>query len=125
MIQEEHSRVVKRLRRLSYILDESIVIPGINYRIGLDPILGLLPGGGDLACAVISSYIVYAAAQLGVPKFLLARMVKNIAIDTLVGSIPLIGDLFDVMWKANVKNVDLLEEYLLKEQSRTSFANRE
>lgn len=116
MTPEEQTRIIKHLRRLSFILDEAILIPGINYRIGLDPILGLLPGGGDLVSAVISSYIIFVAAKLGAPKSLLAQMVKNLAIDTVAGSIPLIGDLFDVMWKANVKNVNLLEEFLQQKQ---------
>jgi hypothetical protein len=103
---------LQRLRRLSNLLDSAIPIPGTPYSIGLDPILGLLPAGGDLLGGVISAYIVFAAAQLGLPKETLVRMVLNIVLDTVVGTVPVLGDLFDVVWKANTKNMDLLEGHL-------------
>lgn len=88
-------------------------MPGTNTRIGLDPILGLLPGIGDFLAAVLSSYIVVAAARLGAPRPVLARMLINLGVDTLVGVVPLLGDLFDVGWKANMRNAALLNGYVM------------
>ncbi|HIK27534.1 MAG: DUF4112 domain-containing protein [Oscillatoriaceae bacterium SKW80] len=110
--KESQIATVQRLRKLSHILDNAIPIPGTPYRIGIDPILGILPAGGDIAAAFISGYIIYSAMRLGLPKETLLRMVTNILIDVLIGSIPLLGDVIDVMWKANVKNVELLESHL-------------
>ncbi|MCL1469704.1 DUF4112 domain-containing protein [Argonema antarcticum] len=103
---------LKRLRSISYLLDNAIPIPGTNYRVGIDPILGLIPGGGDTISAFLSAYIVLESAQLGVPREALLRMVYNILLDTMLGSVPVLGDLFDASWKANVKNISLLESHL-------------
>ncbi len=103
---------LERLRSLSYLLDEAIEIPGTSYRIGIDPIIGLLPGAGDYLTAAFSAYIILESAKMGVPKATLSRMLLNIVIDTLVGSIPMLGDLFDATWKGNSKNMELLETYL-------------
>ena len=101
-----------RLRRLSGLLDNAIAIPGTKFRFGLDPILGLLPGGGDTITGGISAYIVVEAARMGVPREVLGKMVGNILIDSFAGTIPVIGDLFDVGWKSNVKNIELLEKHI-------------
>lgn len=101
-----------RLRGLSRVLDNAIAIPGIGYRIGLDPLIGLLPGGGDLMAGLISIYIVVEAARLGVPAATLGRMGLNILTEVVMGSIPMLGDLFDVVWKANARNVGLLEQHI-------------
>ena len=103
---------LERLRKLSNLLDNAIPIPGTPYSIGLDAILGLLPAGGDILGGAISAYIVFASARLGLPKETLVRMVLNIVFDTVVGTVPVMGDLFDVAWKANSKNMDLLETHL-------------
>lgn len=100
-----------RLRRLSHLLDNAIPIPGTNYRFGLDPLLGLIPGGGDTVTAFFSAYIVLEAALMGLPRETLMRMFFNIIFDTVVGSVPIMGDIFDVTWKANSRNVALLEEH--------------
>jgi len=100
---------VGRLRRLSYLLDNSIPIPGTPFRIGLDSIIGLVPGIGDFVGGAFSLYIILEAARLGAPRSLLARMGWNVAIDVLVGTVPLLGDLFDAGWKANMRNLALLE----------------
>ncbi|AFZ37450.1 hypothetical protein Sta7437_3968 [Stanieria cyanosphaera PCC 7437] len=101
-----------RLRRLSQLLDNAIGIPGTKYRIGLDPILGLLPGGGDTVTGALGAYIVVEAARMGLPKAVLWQMVGNILLDSVAGSVPVVGDLFDIGWKANVKNIALLESHL-------------
>jgi hypothetical protein len=95
------------------LLDSSISIPGTKWKIGLDPILGLIPGAGDMIGAVLSGYIVLEAVRAEVPTFTLARMLVNVGIDTLVGSIPALGDIFDAAWKSNVMNVALLERHLI------------
>ena len=101
----------KRLRRLAWFLDNSIRLPG-GFRIGLDGVIGLLPGIGDLVAALLSSYIVIEAARMRVGGSVLMRMVGNIALEVGIGVIPLVGDLFDFVFKANTRNVKLLETYL-------------
>lgn len=101
-----------RLRRVSKILDNAIAIPGTKISFGLDPILGLIPGGGDTITGGIAAYIVVEAARMGVPREILGKMVGNILIDSFAGTVPVVGDLFDLGWKANVKNLELLEKHL-------------
>jgi hypothetical protein len=105
-------KTLKRLRSLSHLLDSAIRIPGTPFRFGLDPILGLLPAGGDIAGALLSAYIIFSAAQLGVPRKSLVQMVSNILLETLIGTVPIVGDLFDATWKANVRNMEVLETHL-------------
>jgi hypothetical protein len=100
------------VRALAKLLDEAIRLPGTNIRVGLDAVLGLIPGAGDVAGALLSAVVLVRAAGLGAPSPVLARMVGNVAIDALVGAVPLLGDLFDIGWKANTRNVRLLERYL-------------
>jgi hypothetical protein len=97
------------LRRLGWILDRSIPIGG--YRIGLDPLLGLLPGVGDTIMAAAATVIIYDAARLGLPVHVLARMVGNVLIDTVVGAVPVLGDFFDFAWQANARNLRLVERH--------------
>jgi hypothetical protein len=101
-----------RLRRIAWILDDLVRVPGTSRRFGLDPVLGLLPGGGDIAGGALSAWIVVQAARLGAPSPVLMRMGWNIVVDTVLGAVPLIGDLFDASWKANRRNVALLERHL-------------
>ena len=98
-----HAPRLKRMRQLSQLLDGAIVIPGTKRRIGIDPVLGLIPGGGDTISAALSAYIIIEAAQMGLPRAALMRMVTNIAIDTVVGAVPVFGDIFDVFSKANLR----------------------
>lgn len=105
------TRRIRRLRRLATLMDAAVTIPGIKVRIGWDAVLGLVPGGGDALSAVISSYIVAEAARLGVPRPILLRMMLNIAIDFGLGCVPIAGDWFDVVWRANLMNVDLIDRH--------------
>jgi hypothetical protein len=105
----DSQRRLQRLRRLSWVLDRSIPIG--RWRIGLDPIIGILPGAGDWIGAVLSLYVVYESARLGAPAHLLARMGGNILVEALVGTIPLLGDLFDFAWQANSRNLALIESH--------------
>jgi hypothetical protein len=104
--------VLRRIRRLSILLDSSITIPGTKFKIGLDPLIGLLPGAGDLVTTGLACYIVIEAHRLGAPASILLRMIGNVAIDALVGAIPVLGDIFDFAWKCNVRNMRLLEKFL-------------
>ena len=103
---------LERLRRITWWMDEGIRIPGIGIRIGLDPIIGLIPGFGDAAGAILAGSIVVEAARTGISRFTLMRMAGNIALDAAIGAVPVIGDLFDAGWKANTKNLALLERHL-------------
>lgn len=96
--------------QLSWLLDSSIRLPG-GFRIGLDGIIGLIPGVGDIVGGTLSAWVIYQANKLGAPKSLQLRMIFNILVDTLLGAIPVVGDLFDFMWKANSRNLALLERY--------------
>jgi hypothetical protein len=102
----------KRVRVLAKLLDNSIAIPGTGWKIGLDPIVGLIPGIGDLIGAVLSGYIILEAARAEASAFTLMRMVTNVGIDTLLGAVPALGDVFDAAWKSNTRNVALLERHL-------------
>jgi hypothetical protein len=103
---------LERVRRLVDLLDTAFTIPGTNFRFGLDAIVGLIPGAGDLATSAVALYIVIEAQKLGAPGSAIARMIINIAIDFLVGAIPILGDIFDTFWKANVRNLRILERAL-------------
>lgn len=92
--------------------DAGIRIPGTRITIGLDPLIGLVPGLGDLIGAGVALWVVLEAADLGASGFVLLRMLLNVAIDTLGGALPVAGDIFDALWKANLKNVRLLERHL-------------
>lgn len=105
---------LQRTRTVTHILDESVRVPGTNVRIGVDPVLGVLPISGDIAAALLSLYIVLEAARYGVPPRTLALMVLNIAVDIVSGSIPVLGTAFDTVWKANIRNVELLEAQIEK-----------
>jgi Domain of unknown function (DUF4112) len=103
---------VSHVRQLARLLDAAVRIPGTDVRLGLDAVLGLIPGAGDIAGGILSAFIVLHAARLGAPRSVLTRMVMNVVIDTVVGSVPVLGDVFDVGWKSNMRNVALLERYV-------------
>lgn len=103
---------LNQLRLIARVWDDLIRIPVIGRRVGLDAVVGLVPGVGDAAAAVVASWAVIVAYRLGAPASVLVRMSGNIAVDTLVGAIPLLGDLFDIGWRAQRRNVHLLERWL-------------
>lgn len=114
-----HLPSLKRMRQLSQLLDSAIVIPGTKQRIGIDPILGLIPGGGDTISAALSGYIIVEAARMGLPRRALMQMVTNILVDTVVGSVPVLGDIFDVVSKANLRNMQIVESHVSAPLVRT------
>lgn len=103
---------LRRCRTIANLLDDAIRVPGTDRKIGIDPLVGLLPVAGDAVMAALSGYVVAEAIRLGAPRETVLRMVGNVLVDFLGGSIPVIGDLFDATFKANVRNVQLLEEAL-------------
>lgn len=107
---------VRRIRRVAYFLDESIPVPGTEYRVGVDPVLSAIPGIGDAVSTAISLYIVAESARLGVSFTTLVRMLATVSIDILGGLLPVVGPLFDAVFKANTWNVELLLEELLPEE---------
>ncbi|NET00758.1 MAG: DUF4112 domain-containing protein [Sphaerospermopsis sp. SIO1G2] len=109
---EGYTPTLKRLRQISRLLDNAVTVPGTDVGIGLDPIIGLIPVGGDVISLVFSIYIIIESAKLGVSKSTIGRMIVNIIIDGLAGAIPMLGDIFDVAWTANKYNIKLLEDYL-------------
>lgn len=108
---------LKRIRRIARLLDTAIGIPGTKFRIGLDPILGLIPGGGDLISAGISAYMIFLATRFGLTKEDISQMIWNVGLETVAGSIPVVGDIFDAYFKANMRNLEILENHLQKDEA--------
>lgn len=108
------------LRRMNVavrVLDEGVRVPGTDFRVGIDPVLGVVPGGGDLLAGGLSLYVIAEAARQGVPVTTLARMLANLGIDLLGGSLPVVGVVFDAVWKANKRNLALALERLAVDAS--------
>ncbi len=106
-----HKERLERLDALASFMDSAIVIPGTNIRFGADALIGLVPGIGDAICAGVSCLIVLEARRMGAPAHVIGRMVGNIALDSLAGAIPVIGDLFDVAFRANLRTMQLLRSH--------------
>lgn len=103
---------LRRMQRLARLLDTAVRLPGTQFRVGADGLIGLIPGIGDLAGGAFAAYIIVEAARLGLPRHVLLRMLANLGLDMAVGSVPLLGDIFDMAFKANRRNVNLVERYL-------------
>lgn len=106
---------VARIDALATLLDTAFVIPGTSIRFGFDALIGLVPGIGDLIATALALFIVREARALGAPRLLVARMLANVALDGLVGVVPLVGDAFDVAFRANRRNIALLQRHLARE----------
>lgn len=109
---------IARLDAFANLLDVAFIVPGTNIRFGVDALIGLVPGIGDAVTTLMSLYIVREARELGAPRHLIARMLVNVALDGVVGAVPLLGDAFDVMWRANRRNMALLRNHLDRESRR-------
>jgi hypothetical protein len=107
---------IARVTLVAKLLDSAFVIPGTNRRVGFDALIGLLPGVGDAVSAVLASYIIWEAKQLGLPKWKIARMIGNTAMDTAIGAIPFAGDVFDVFFKSNQRNLRIIHEHIGKKR---------
>lgn len=103
---------LRRVRTVARVLDEAFRVPGTDVRVGLDPILGIIPGVGDGVAALFSLYVVLEAAVAGVPRTTLLQMLAVVAVDAVVGSVPVVGPLFDAVWKANTWNVRAFERHV-------------
>ena len=114
LTEGQQARLVA-LRRVAELLDSAFVLPGTTYRIGLDPIVGLVPWIGDLVSPLFTVVLLWQARDVRVPKIVLGRMMFNAAVDALVGAVPFVGDLFDFGWKANQWNMALLERHAYEE----------
>jgi hypothetical protein len=115
---------IARIEWLSTLLDTAIVIPGTPIRFGLDALIGLVPGIGDAITTLLALYIVREARALGAPRILIARMLANVALDGVVGAVPIAGDLFDVAWRANRRNVALLRQHLDRAERKQRRAGK-
>ena len=109
--QADIARELHELRRFAHLLDETFRIPVVGYRVGLEPILGLIPIVGDVSGFLVSGYLIYRAARLGLPRKLVSHMVYNAVLDAAIGSVPIVGDLFDFFWKVNKRNMRLVERH--------------
>ena len=105
---------VARLEAVGRLMDGAFVLPGTNIRLGLDAIIGLVPVAGDVVSGLVSSYLIWEGRQVGVPRWLIAWMMANTFLDTTLGVIPLVGDAFDLMFRANMKNMALLRRHMEK-----------
>ena len=101
-----------RLQRLAWLIDGAFRLPGTGFRFGLNSVVGLVPVGGDAILGLVSLYIIYEAAQLGLPKHKLARMLANVGLEVVGGSVPILGDLFDMALKANLRNLAIIEAHV-------------
>ena len=113
-------RAIKHLDNLSRLMDAQFRVPGTQFRFGLDALIGLIPGAGDLSTFAVSGYMLIIMAQNGASGYVLSRMVVNILIDAIVGSIPILGDLFDMVFKANMRNMRLMQQYYKEGRHRGS-----
>jgi hypothetical protein len=107
---------VARLEALATLLDSAFIIPGTKQRVGIDALLGLIPGIGDAVSTALSAYIIWEARQLGLPRWKIARMISNVAIDTAIGAVPFAGDVFDVFFKANQRNLRIIHDHIGKKR---------
>jgi hypothetical protein len=109
---------IARVDALATLLDTAFILPGTNIRFGLDALIGLVPGIGDIITTAMSLYIVHEARQLGAPFHLIMRMIGNVTLDGIVGAVPLVGDAFDVVWRSNRRNMRLLQRWLDRQDRR-------
>ena len=109
----------RRLEMMEQVLERAFVLPGINQRVGLDAVLGLIPVLGDILSAAMGAYIVWEARNLGMSKWQLTRMSANVGIDTALGAVPLVGDLFDIAFRSNSRNLRIIRKHLDKHHPQT------
>jgi hypothetical protein len=110
-MHDSHARTLAALRKWSVLLDSAFRVPGTGITFGLDPIFGLIPGLGDLTSPFFAALLLFHAVKMRIPRVVQLRMMINAAIDLAIGLVPIVGDLFDFAWKANVRNLALLERY--------------
>jgi hypothetical protein len=109
-----------RLRRVTHLMDDLVPIPGTGQRIGVDPVIGLIPIVGDVTAAAIGGWVILEAARFGIPRVALARMIVNLTVDLAIGLIPIIGDLFDIVSRSNSANLDIFRRHALDPDATTT-----
>lgn len=108
----ERLATLNRIRKFTYLMDSAFRIPVIGFRFGLDPMIGLIPGAGDVVSTAFSAYLIYLAARFQLPPQIFRQMIFNVALEAAVGTVPLVGDIFDAFYKSNIRNLALLEKHL-------------
>lgn len=108
----ERLATLNRIRKFTYLMDSAFRIPIVGFRFGLDPIIGLIPGAGDVVSTAFSAYLIYLAARFQLPPQIFRQMIFNVALEAAVGTVPLVGDIFDAFYKSNIRNLALLEKHL-------------
>jgi hypothetical protein len=120
MVEKTSNQQFKGLDKLAKLMDAQFTIPGTNIRFGLDALIGLIPGAGDLSTFAISGYMLFIMAKNGASGFVLTRMVLNVLADAIIGAVPILGDIFDVAFKANIRNMRLMNQYYKEGKHRGS-----
>jgi hypothetical protein len=120
MVETTSNQQFKGLDKLAKLMDAQFTIPGTNIRFGLDALIGLIPGAGDLSTFAISGYMLFIMAKNGASGFVLTRMVLNVLADAIIGAVPILGDIFDVAFKANIRNMRLMNQYYKEGKHRGS-----
>ena len=117
--RERFGAAERRIGRVTKVLDELFEIPGTSFKVGLDPIIGLIPIAGDAVAALVGGWVILEAARFGIPRIVLARMVLNLSVDLAIGLIPLIGDITDFIFTSNTRNLDLFRRHALDPEAST------
>jgi len=115
--------VYRRIQMMEQLMERSMTIPGINYPIGMDAIVGLIPVLGDIFGAVMGTYIVWEARNLGMPKWHMSRMIGNVAIDGVIGIVPLVGDMADFAFRSNTRNLKIVKKYMCKHHPHVTIVD--
>lgn len=117
---ERFEAVQARISRVTHVLDDLIPVPGTDQKVGIDPVIGLIPGVGDIVAALVGGWVIAEAARFGVPRIVLARMVVNLLVDLAIGLVPIIGDLFDIVSRSNSANLALFRRHALDPDASTA-----
>ena len=117
--RERFGAAERRIGRVTKVLDELFEVPGTSFKVGLDPIIGLIPIAGDAVAALVGAWVILEAARFGIPRIVLARMVLNLSVDLAIGLIPLIGDITDFIFTSNTRNLDLFRRHALDPEAST------
>ena len=118
-LSNDPAAIRQRVETMEHLLERSFTVPGINRKVGLDFVLGLVPVLGDVITGAMGLYLVWEARNLGMSKFQLARMAANVGFDSLIGTVPLVGDAFDFFWRSNTRNLKIIRKHLDKHHPAT------
>ena len=116
---ERFAAAERRIGRMTHLLDELIEVPGTSIKVGLDPVIGLIPVAGDALSALAGGWVILEASRFGLPRVILARMVVNLALDLGIGAIPFLGDAYDLVFRSNSRNLDLFRKHALDPAAST------